>query len=69
MKYFFDTEFIELPGPGGIQLVSIGVVCMETDHTFYAESIQWDPRTVDQWIKDNVISKLKYYGRYGFMEK
>lgn len=57
MKYFFDTEFIEWAG--GIQLVSIGIV-REDGRMFYAESCTFDERLADQWVKDNVISKLHF---------
>jgi len=60
MKYFFDTEFIEWAG--GIDLVSIGIVS-ETGDTFYAESTNFDERNADQWVKDNVLSKLRWWGK------
>lgn len=59
MKYFFDTEFIEWAG--GIDLVSIGIVSEDGD-TFYAESTNFDERNADQWVKDNVLAKLEWWG-------
>jgi len=59
MKYFFDTEFIEWAG--GIDLVSIGIVS-ENGDTFYAESTNFDERNADQWVKDNVLAKLRWWG-------
>lgn len=59
MKYFFDTEFIEWAG--GIDLVSIGIVS-ENGDTFYAESTNFDERNADQWVVDNVLSKLRFWG-------
>lgn len=56
MKYFFDTEFIE--HATGIQLVSIGIVC-EDGRTFYAESCSFDERLADDWVKKNVLNKLR----------
>lgn len=80
MKYFIDTEFIEgfhqpkfLGIPIGkkrhfIDLISIGIVC-EDGRTYYAVSNEFNPNDADQWVKDNVISKLgnryKYYEQYG----
>lgn len=58
MRYFFDTEFIE--HATGIQLVSIGIVC-ETGESFYAESCSFDERLADEWVQNNVLSKLRYY--------
>ena len=59
MKYFFDTEFIEWSG--GIDIVSLGIVS-ENGDTFYAESTNFDERNADQWVKDNVLSKLRWWG-------
>lgn len=42
-------------------LVSIGLVS-EDGREFYAEATDYEPILVDQWLKDNVISKLKYQG-------
>lgn len=61
MKYFFDTEFIE--HATGIQLVSIGIV-REDGHSFYGESCSFDERLADRWVKDNVISKLRFYNSH-----
>lgn len=63
MKYFLDTEFIERPG--SIQLVSIGIVS-ENDRTFYAESISFDERKANDWVKENVLSKLRWWKPYDF---
>lgn len=72
MKYFMDTEFITgfkkpirfLPTIGKfnkpeffIQLISIGIVC-EDGREFYAISDEFDESLADNWVKDNVISKL-----------
>lgn len=58
MKYFIDTEFIEWAG--GIDLISIGIVC-EDGRTFYAESSSFDDRNASDWVKENVLSKLKFW--------
>lgn len=61
MKYFFDTEFIE--SAVGTELVSIGIVA-EDGRTFYAECSSFDERNADEWVRDNVLSKLDYWN-YG----
>lgn len=60
MKIFFDTEFTGLHQ--NTSLVSIGLI---TEHgkTFYAECGDFDHLQVDDWIKENVISNLKFYGK------
>jgi hypothetical protein len=55
MKYFYDTEFIE--DGKTIDLVSIGIVA-EDGRTYYAVSTEFDSKKADQWVKDNVLSKL-----------
>jgi hypothetical protein len=59
MKYYIDTEFIEMPN--FIELISLGIKC-EDGRTFYAESTCFDERKASQWVKENVISKLRWYG-------
>lgn len=54
-KVFFDTEFTGLHQYTA--LVSIGLVA-ETGQTFYAELTDYDLLQVDDWLKENVISKL-----------
>lgn len=73
MKYFFDTEFIEgfkkpikwLPTIGNfnkpyhsIQLISIGIVC-EDGRKYYAISREFNPDDANDWVKENVLSKLR----------
>lgn len=55
MKYFLDTEFIE--HATGIELLSIGIIC-EDGRTFYAENTAVDIRLANDWVKENVLSKL-----------
>lgn len=57
MKIFFDTEFTGLHK--NTTLISIGLIS-ENDRTFYAESTDYDRGQVDDWIKENVVSKLIY---------
>jgi len=57
MKLFFDTEFTGLHQK--TTLISIGIVA-ETGETFYCELDDYDKSQVDEWIKENVIAKLKH---------
>ena len=58
MKYYLDTEFIERPG--SIQLISIGIAS-EDGRTFYAENTSFDEREADDWVKENVLDKLRWW--------
>ena len=62
MRYFLDTEFIERPG--SIQLISIGIVSQD-GRTFYAENVSFDERDADDWVRDNVLSKLRWRSAEG----
>jgi hypothetical protein len=57
MRLFFDTEFTGLHQ--NTTLISIGFIS-ENGKTFYAELTDYDESQVDEWISENVISKLKY---------
>lgn len=54
-KIFFDTEFTGLRKD--TTLISIGLIS-ECGKKFYAELTDYDQSQVDEWIKENVISKL-----------
>lgn len=56
MKYFIDTEFIEIPG--SIQLISIGIRC-EDGREYYAVSSEFNPYDANEWVRDNVLQKIK----------
>lgn len=56
MKYFYDTEFIE--NGSTIDLVSIGIIC-EDGRAYYAISKEFDATQADDWVKENVLSKLE----------
>lgn len=62
MRYFLDTEFIERPG--SIQLISIGIVS-EDGRTFYAENTSFDEREANDWVRDNVLNKLRWWRSQG----
>ena len=67
MKVFFDTEFTGLHKD--TTLISIGLVS-EYGDTFYAEITDYDKSQLNDWLVDNVVSKLKYINDpnkvYGF---
>lgn len=54
-KVFFDTEFTGLHQK--TTLISIGLIS-DCGKTFYAELTDYDQSQVDDWIRENVISKL-----------
>lgn len=54
---YFDCEFSGLHQ--NTTLISIGFVT-EDGKSFYAELVDFDKDQINDWIKDNVISNLKY---------
>lgn len=59
MKYFLDTEFIELGPKHPIRLISIGLV-REDGKEYYAIDQSAPLHLADSWVKDNVIPKLNW---------
>ena len=57
MKLFFDTEFTGLHKD--TSLISIGIVT-ETDLEFYAEFWDYDRSQINDWLRENVLSHLKF---------
>ncbi len=57
MKVYFDTEFTGLHK--NTTLISIGLIA-EDGRSFYAELDDYDKSQINQWLTDNVISKLKF---------
>ena len=55
-KLYFDTEFTGLHQK--TTLISIGIIS-ECGKTFYAELYDYDKTQLDDWLKENVITKLK----------
>jgi hypothetical protein len=55
MRYFIDTEFIE--DGQTIDLISIGIVA-EDGRTYYAISAGCDHSRANDWVKQNVLSRL-----------
>ena len=56
MKFTFDTEFIE--DGKTIELISIGIINIETNEQLYLISSEFDASKADDWVKDNVLTKL-----------
>ena len=55
MNLYFDTEFTGLVP--GTTLISLGIVS-ENGDKFYAEFNDYNEDLVDDWVRENVISKL-----------
>lgn len=55
MRYFIDTEFNE--DGKTIELISIGIA-REDGATLYLVSNEFDADGCQQWVKDNVLTKL-----------
>ena len=66
MKIYFDTEFTGLTK--NTDLISIGLIA-ENGSTFYGELTDFNIAKCDQWVKDNVVEKLKYYNKYDYYYK
>jgi hypothetical protein len=54
-RYFIDTEFNE--DGKTIELISIGIARYD-GATLYIVSSEFDPNACQQWVKDNVLTKL-----------
>jgi hypothetical protein len=61
MIYVIDTEFQELPETRQVLPISIGIVA-EDGRTFYAEFSDFDHSLANDWVKENVLSKLRGVG-------
>lgn len=53
-----DTEFTGLTQ--GAKLISLGMVCVESGHTFYAEFSDIDLVSLDPWLKEHVVPHLRF---------
>lgn len=61
MKIFFDTEFTGLHK--NTTLISVGLIA-DNEESFYAEFADYDSSQVNEWIRENVVSKL-FLNPYG----
>lgn len=61
MKYTYDCEFKE--DGKTIDLISIGMVNMDTGAEFYAVSNEFNTRAVakDDWLMENVMSSIEHW--------
>ena len=66
MKIYFDTKFTGLTK--NTDLISIGLIA-ENGSTFYGELTDFNIAKCNQWVKDNVVGKLKYYNKYDYYYK
>lgn len=66
MNIYFDTEFTGLHKD--TTLISIGMVA-DNGKAFYAEFTDYDASQVNNWITDNVISKLKFNNSDNFVRR
>jgi hypothetical protein len=57
LRIFLDTEFTGLHQK--TTLISLGIVT-ENNETFYAEFNDYDTSQIDDWLKFNIIEKLKF---------
>lgn len=57
MNLYFDTEFTGLHKD--TTLISIGIVS-DDERSFYAEFTDYDKSQCDDWIKENVVKKLRF---------
>ena len=55
MRWFLDTEFAE--DGTKIDLISLALVA-EPGHFYYACSTAFNPKLVNDWVRDNVLPKL-----------
>lgn len=62
---YFDTEFTGLHQE--TTLISIGCIT-EEGRTFYAELTDYDSSQVNDWLKENVFTNLKYISLEGNVE-
>lgn len=65
MKFYIDTEFSEQPG--SIKLISIGIIS-EWGDTFYAESSEIKKEDCNDWVQENVLPKLYFWGKTDAVE-
>jgi len=70
-RFFYDCEFME--EPGFLELISIGVVDESGKNLFYAVNDDADLSRANDWVKENVISRLpprdKSLGHLGWMDR
>jgi hypothetical protein len=59
LKFFLDTEFIEVDYKHPIYPLSIGIIC-ENGQEFYIENIHAPIELANDWVKENVFPYLNW---------
>ena len=57
MRVFLDSEFTGLVS--GAELISIGLISQD-GRTFYAELNDYDAKNINDWLRENVITHLRF---------
>ena len=57
MRYFIDTEFIEIGPKYPLYLISIGIKC-EDGREYYAEDEDCPMHLANDWVKKNIVPQL-----------
>jgi len=55
-RFFYDFEFME--EPGFLEMISIGIVDESGEREFYAINLDADIDRANDWVKQNVLSKI-----------
>lgn len=59
MRLFLDTEFTS---PETKQLISIGIISEDGQHSFYAELNEYDESLCNRFVRENVLPHLEHKG-------
>lgn len=68
IKFFIDTEFIELGRNYPLELLSIGIVC-ENGNTLYLENLEANYKNANDWVKQNVFLFMNIFTTKCFTNK
>ena len=64
---FLDTEFTELSRKS--QLISLALLCEDSDDFFYAEFSEIEKGKCSQWIQENIITRLQFQNTKTFLNR
>ena len=59
MRLFLDTEFTS---PETKQLISVGIISEDGQHSFYAELNDYDESLCNRFVRENVLPRLEHKG-------
>ena len=59
MRLFLDTEYTD---PEYQQLISIGIISEDGQHSFYAELNEYDESLCNRFVRENVLPHLEHKG-------